>query len=36
MELIKIGNTESNEVEVDEPTIEDVKKVMRNLKNNKV
>ena len=35
MELIKIGNTESNEVEVDEPTIEDVKKVMRNLKHNK-
>ena len=33
MELIKIGNRENNEVE--EPTIEDVKKAMRNLKNNK-
>ena len=34
MGLIKIGNRESNEVE--EPAIEDVKKAMRNLKNNKV
>ena len=36
MELIKIGNTESSAVEVEEPTIEDVKKAMRNLKDNKV
>ncbi len=35
MESIKIGNRESNEVEVEEPTIEDAKKAMRNLKNNK-
>ena len=35
MELIKIGNRESNEAEVEEPTTEDVKKAMRNLKNNK-
>ena len=35
MELIKIGNGESNEVEVEQPTIEDVKKTMRNLKNYK-
>ena len=34
-ELIKIGNREINEVEVEELTIEDVKKAMRNLKNNK-
>ena len=34
-ELIKIGNREINEVEV-ELTIEDVKKTMRNLKNNKL
>ena len=32
MELIKTGNRESNEVEVAEPTIEDVKKAVRNLK----
>jgi hypothetical protein len=35
-ELIKIGNREINEFEVEELTIEDVKKVMRNLKNNNV
>jgi len=35
MELIKIGNREINEVELEELTIEDVKKAMRNLKNNK-
>jgi hypothetical protein len=34
-ELIKIGNKEINEVEVEELTIEDVKKAMRNLKNKK-
>ena len=34
-ELIKIGNREVNEVE-GELSIEDVKKAMRNLKNNKV
>jgi hypothetical protein len=34
-ELVKIGNREINEVEV-ELTIEDVKKTMRNLKNNKL
>ena len=34
-QLIKIGNREINEVEV-ELTIEDVKKTMRNLKNNQV
>ena len=36
MELIKTGNRESSAAEVEEPTIEDVKKAMRNLKNNKV
>ena len=35
MELIKTGNRESNEVEGEEPNIEDVKKAMGNLKNNK-
>ena len=35
MELIKIGNRESSAVEVEEPTIEDIKKAMINLKNNK-
>ena len=35
MELIKIGNWGSNEGEVEEPTIEDVKKAMGNLKNKK-
>jgi len=35
-ELIKIGNREVNEVEGEELSIEDVKKAMRNLKNNKV
>ena len=34
-ELIKTGQREINEVEVEELTIEDVKKAMRNLKNNK-
>jgi len=34
-ELIKIGNRETNEFEVEELIIEDVKKAMRNLKNNK-
>jgi len=34
-ELIKIGNREINEVEI-ELTIEDVKKTKRNLKNNKL
>ena len=34
MELNKIGNRESND-EVEEPTIENVKKAMRSLKNNK-
>ena len=29
MELIKIGNRESNAVDVEEPTIEDIKKAMR-------
>ena len=36
MELIKIGNRESSAVEVEEPTIEDVKKAMRDLKSKKV
>jgi len=35
-ELIKIGNREINEVEVEKLTIADVKKTMRILKNNKV
>jgi len=35
-ELIKKGNKEISEVEVEELTIEDVKKAIRNLKNNKV
>ena len=35
MELIKIGKRESKVAEVEEPTIEDVKNVMRNLKNYK-
>jgi len=35
-ELIKIGNREINEVEIEELTIQDVKKATRNLKNNKV
>ena len=35
-ELIKKGNKEINEVEVEELTIEDVKKAISNLKNNKV
>ena len=35
MKLIKIRNRESNEAEVDEPTVEDVKTAKRNLKNNK-
>ena len=35
MELTKIGNRKINEVEVEEATIEDIKKAMRNLKNNK-
>ena len=34
-ELIKIGSREIDEVEVEELTIEDVKKAVRNLKNNK-
>jgi len=34
-ELIKIGNKEINEVEVEKLTIENVKKAMRNLKINK-
>jgi hypothetical protein len=34
-ELIKTGNKEISEVEVEEITIEDVKKAIRNLKNNK-
>jgi len=34
-ELIKKGNKEISEVEVQELTIEDVKKAIRNLKNNK-
>ena len=34
--VIKIGNREINEAEVEELTTEDVKKAMRNLKNNKV
>ena len=33
-ELIKIGNRESNEIEVEEPTIGDVKEAMKNLENN--
>ena len=33
--FLKIGNREINEVELEELTIEDVKKAMRNLKNNK-
>ena len=36
MELIKIVNRESSAVEVEEPNTEDIKKAMRNLKNNKV
>ena len=36
MEFIKIGNRESSAVEIAEPTIENVKKAMRNFKNNKV
>jgi len=35
-ELIKKGNKEISEVEVEELIIEDVKKAIRNLKNNKV
>jgi len=35
-ELIKKGNKEISEVEVEELTIEDVQKAIRNLKNNKV
>jgi len=35
-ELIKKGNKEIGEVEVEELSIEDVKKAIRNLKNNKV
>jgi len=35
-ELIKRGNKEISEVEVEELTIEDVQKTIRNLKNNKV
>ena len=35
MDLIKTGNRENNEGEVEEPIIEDVKKAMGNLKNNK-
>ena len=34
--VIKIGNREINEAEVEELTIEDVKKTMTNLKNNKM
>ena len=34
-ELIRTGYREINEVEVEELTIEDIKKGMRNLKNNK-
>jgi hypothetical protein len=34
-ELIKTGNKEISEVEVEELTIEDVDKAIRNLKNNK-
>jgi hypothetical protein len=34
-ELIKIGKREINEVEVEELTVKDIKKAMRNLKNNK-
>ena len=36
MELIKIRNRESSAVEIEESTTEDIKKAMRNLKNNKV
>ena len=36
MELIKIGYRESNELEVEGPSIEDVKEATINLKNNKV
>ena len=36
MELIKIGYTESNELEVEGPSIEDVKEATINLKNNKL
>ena len=36
MELITIGNRESNEVEVEEPTTEDVKKGNEKLENNEV
>jgi hypothetical protein len=35
-ELIKTGNNETSEVEVEEITIDDVEKAIRNLKNNKV
>jgi hypothetical protein len=35
MELITVGNRETKEFEVEELTIEDVKKAMRNLKNKK-
>ena len=35
-ELIKKGNKEISEVEVEELTIEDVKNAIRNLKNNKM
>jgi hypothetical protein len=34
--MIKVGNRETNEVEVEELTIEDVTKAMRNFKNKKV
>jgi len=34
-ELIKTGNRETNKVEVEELTIEDVKKALRNINNNK-
>ena len=34
-ELIKTGNKETSEVEVEEITIEDVEKAIRNLRNNK-
>ena len=36
MELIKIGYRESNELEVEGPSIEDVKEATINLKNNKL
>ena len=35
MELFKTGNRESSAVEVEEPTTEDVKKAMINVKDNK-